>query len=123
MHYQVLGLFIIKTAHDNELELQKINEFLNSEKNPNRNLVSNNVSSTLRRDEIVDRPLRRPTTPMTNLSSTSNSQIFNQGKGGSNINLYHTKFCILILIFREKIYSFKNEGQLKRCKSQSRFKQ
>jgi hypothetical protein len=80
MHYQVLGLFIIKTAHDNELELQKINEFLNSEKNPNRNLVSNNVSSTLRRDEIVDRPLRRPTTPMTNLSSTSNSQIFNQGK-------------------------------------------
>lgn len=41
--------------------------------------MMSNVSASIRRDEI-DRPLRRPTTPMTNLSSTSNSQIFNQGK-------------------------------------------
>jgi hypothetical protein len=38
----------------------------------NTNLVSN---VSIRRDEF-DRPLRRPTTPMTNLSSTSNSQVF-----------------------------------------------
>lgn len=37
------------------------------------------VSASIRRDDN-DRPLRRPTTPMTNLSSTSNSQIFNQGR-------------------------------------------
>lgn len=38
-----------------------------------------NISSSIRRDEF-DRPLRRPTTPMTtNLSSTSNSQIFTAG--------------------------------------------
>ncbi len=44
--------------------------------NLNRNMISN--ASSIRRDEIIDRPLRRPTTPMTVLSSTSNSQIFNQ---------------------------------------------
>jgi hypothetical protein len=45
--------------------------------NANKNLVSN--ASSIRRDDIIDRPLRRPTTPMTVLSSTSNSQVFNQG--------------------------------------------
>ena len=37
-------------------------------------IKSNNLG--IRRDEL-DKPLRRPTTPMTNLSNTGNSQIFN----------------------------------------------
>ncbi len=69
----------MKSAHENELEIQKIMDFLSSDKpQANRNMISN-VSASIRRDETADRPLRRPTTPMTNLSSTSNSQIFNQG--------------------------------------------
>jgi hypothetical protein len=75
-----LGNYIIRNTRDNELEIQKINEYLNSVQNKiNPNI--NNISASIRRDEN-DRPLRRPTTPMTNLSSTSNSQIFNQGKDG-----------------------------------------
>jgi len=61
------------------MEIQNINEFINTSNNPHRIVNPNDVSASIRRDDN-DRPLRRPTTPMTNLSSTSNSQIFNQGR-------------------------------------------
>ncbi len=80
MHYDNLGNYIIRNTRENEIEIQKINEYLNSVQYKNNQNI-NNISSSIRRDEF-DRPLRRPTTPMTNLSSTSNSQIFNQGKDG-----------------------------------------
>jgi len=77
LHYHYLAMYIIKESDENILETQKINDFINSlssnkgklQTNPN-----NNLSSSIRREEH-DRPLRRPTTPMTNLSSTSNSQV------------------------------------------------
>jgi hypothetical protein len=81
LHYHYLGLYIIKDPHENILETQKINEFINdlaSNMRKNKNIMNSIVSSSIRRDEY-DRPLRRPTTPMTNLSSTSNSQIFGAG--------------------------------------------
>lgn len=79
LHYKYLEKYIIKTQYENQSEVQKIMEFINNSGNTvNRNMISNN-SASIRRDEF-DRPLRRPTTPMTNLSSTSNSQIFNAGK-------------------------------------------
>jgi hypothetical protein len=73
-HYKILSQYIIRAEHENDDELKKIQEaFSNLNNNQvNRNMVSN---MSIRRDEL-DRPLRRPTTPMTNLSSTSNSQIF-----------------------------------------------
>lgn len=87
MHYQILENYIIKGEEENNKEIKKLQEIIedynktninhtNNNINNNRNLISN---TSIRRDDI-DRPLRRPTTPMTNLSSTSNSQIFNIGK-------------------------------------------
>lgn len=65
----------MKNDVDNSEEIKKIADFINTtNKVQNRNMVSN-ISTSIRRDEF-DRPLRRPTTPMTNLSSTSNSQVF-----------------------------------------------
>lgn len=78
LHYQYLGYYIFKTAHENQIETQKILDYLQGDvSNVNRNMISN--SSSIRKDEIIDKPLRRPTTPMTVISSTSNSQIFNPG--------------------------------------------
>jgi hypothetical protein len=71
-HYQVLGHYIIRNENENKEEINKISEFIKTMNKQNKNLISN---VSIRRDEH-DRPLRRPTTPMTNLSSTSNSQVF-----------------------------------------------
>jgi len=82
LHFHYLGLYIIKDPQENIVETQKINEFVNdlaSNMRKNKNIMNSIVSSSVKREEF-DRPLRRPTTPMTNLSSTSNSQIFGAGK-------------------------------------------
>jgi hypothetical protein len=80
MHYEYLSNYIIKSPDENNEEIKKILEYMQGNKltNINKNTISN--ASYLIRDEIIDRPLRRPTTPMTVISSTSNSQIFNIGK-------------------------------------------
>jgi hypothetical protein len=89
LHYQYLGEYIIRNPRENNEEIQKIMEYMNGSNtgagvnnnagvniNRNNTIINSNISSSIRRDDF-DRPLRRPTTPMTNLSSTSNSQIFN----------------------------------------------
>jgi hypothetical protein len=112
LHYQVLGIYIVRNETENKEEIYKINEFIKiTNKQNNRNLISNNVS--VRREDI-DRPLRRPTTPMTNLSSTSNSQVFTVERKSiaSRIraNFARTESESKILIEEEKVNNFKIEN-------------
>ena len=48
----------------------------------NQNQGNNDDNNITSREEMDGPPLRRPTTPMTNLSSTSNSQLM---LGGNNL--------------------------------------
>jgi len=60
-----------------------INDFVQRFQNINKSSVFNNNNNTnniddanvTQREDMDGPPLRRPTTPMTNLSSTSNSQL------------------------------------------------
>jgi hypothetical protein len=67
--------YIIQDDDQNKSEREKINTYMNNEGLNNDTKISH--SSLLRND--LERPLRRPTTPMTNLSSSSNSQMFTNG--------------------------------------------
>ena len=116
LHYQILGNYIIRNDNDNKEEIIKINEFIKtSNKQGNKNLIS---GVSVRRDEL-DRPLRRPTTPMTNLSSTSNSQIFTMERKSiaSRIraNFPRTESDGKILIEEEKVISINIENIQRKC--------
>ena len=81
-HYQCLGEFIIRNANMNDLEIQRLNKFMTNNPNMCGNIQKSTLNSvsSLVRPEDADRPLRRPTTPMTtNLSMTGNSQMFYHG--------------------------------------------
>lgn len=77
-HYKVLGEYIIRNDEINKNEEQTLRKFMNNNPNMTGNLnksTINSISACLRPQD-VDRPLRRPTTPLTNLSMTGNSQMF-----------------------------------------------
>ncbi|MCQ2819755.1 MAG: hypothetical protein MJ252_21025 [archaeon] len=78
-HYKALGEFIIRNTDINRIETEKIEKYINS--NPNGdNIHKSTVSTFSRVDPSDNRPLRRPTTPITNLSMTGNSQYFGDKK-------------------------------------------
>ena len=83
-HYKILGDFIIRNNDLNQIEEDKIIQFMNSNPSMCETYINNyksfvSVSSTLRPQDN-NRPLRRPTTPMTNSSMTGTSQLFNAKK-------------------------------------------
>ena len=83
-HYKVLGDFIIRNNDLNKIEEEKIISFMNSNPSMCDTNINNyksfvSVSSTLRPQDN-NRPLRRPTTPMTNSSMTGTNQLFNAKK-------------------------------------------
>ena len=83
-HYKVLGDFIIRNNDLNKIEEEKIISFMNSNPSMCETNINNyksfvSVSSTLRPQDN-NRPLRRPTTPMTNSSMTGTNQLFNAKK-------------------------------------------
>ena len=84
-HYKILGEFIIRSEEANKAEENTIKKFMNSNPNMCGNINKSTITSISAsvRPEDVDRPLRRPTTPMTNLSMTGNSQMFS----GKNVQL------------------------------------
>ncbi len=90
-HYKVLGDFIIKNNELNKIEEDKIIKFMRSNPYMSNNVAKNNaftnsLTSTLK-GEDANRPLHRPTTPMSNLSLTGTSQIYkdkNNSKEGQN---------------------------------------
>ena len=51
----------------------------------NKNMITNSMTSTLRADD-VNRPLHRPTTPMSNMSLTGTSQIYKEKVTGNYNN-------------------------------------
>ena len=86
-HYKVLGEYIIRNEEINKNEEQILRKFMNNNPNMSANVnksTINSISASLRPQD-VDRPLRRPTTPLTNLSMTGNSQMFGGDKKNSQI--------------------------------------
>ena len=86
-HYKVLGEYIIRNEEINKNEEQILRKFMNDNPNMSANVnksTINSISASLRPQD-VDRPLRRPTTPLTNLSMTGNSQMFGGDKKNSQI--------------------------------------
>ena len=83
-HYKILGEFIIRNNDLNKIEEEKIISFMNSNPSMCETYTNNyksfvSVSSTLRPQDN-NRPLRRPTTPMTNSSMNGTNQLFNVKK-------------------------------------------
>ena len=86
-HYKVLGEYIIRNEEINKNEEQILRKFMNNNPNMSANVnksTINSISASLRPQD-VDRPLRRPTTPLTNLSMTGNSQMFGGDKKNSQM--------------------------------------
>ena len=83
-HYKVLGEFIIRNREVNRMEEERIRKFMESNVNMvgivgiNKSQISNNLGNTLKQNDCYNdyKPIRRPTTPMSNLSMTGNSQFF-----------------------------------------------
>ena len=62
-------------------------------KSDNKSLITNSISSTIK-PEDVNRPLRRPTTPNTNMSMTGTSQAFNEKKSYIKSSINNNKIQI-----------------------------
>ena len=98
-HYKILGDFIIRNNELNSIEEQKITNFMKTHpnmigvKSDNKSLITNSISSTIK-PEDVNRPLRRPTTPNTNMSMTGTSQAFNEKKSYIKSSINNNKIQI-----------------------------